>query len=65
MKGGKCFKCKKPGHIAKNCPEKKPTKDDEKPRGGKELHPHLWAMLKELTEEEQEIFWDESNDKGF
>ena len=65
MKDGKCFKCEKPGHVAKNCPEKKTSKDKKKPWGGKELHTHLQALLKELPEEEQDIFWDKSNDKGF
>jgi hypothetical protein len=70
LKEGKCFKCRKTGHRANECPET----DDEKKKGKevpkkkmnrRELHAHVWALFKEMTEEDRDEFLKGAEEAGF
>ena len=62
MQDRKCFCCKRPGHISKECPLKNET---QKKMDGIEMHKHVWSLIASLGEEETENFWKESEDAGF
>jgi Zinc knuckle len=69
MKEGRCFKCRNTGHWANECPE-----DDDKKKGkevpkkkmnGRELHAHVRALFKEMTEEDRDEFLKGAEEAGF
>jgi Zinc knuckle len=69
MKEGRCFKCRNMGHWANECPE-----DDDKKKGkevpkkkmnGRELHAHVRALFKEMTEEDRDEFLKGAEEAGF
>jgi hypothetical protein len=70
LKEGKCFRCRKTGQQANECPEN----DDEKKKGkevpkkkmnGRELHAHVWALFKEMMEEDRDEFLKGAEEAGF
>jgi Zinc knuckle len=70
LKEGKCFRCRRTGHWANECPKN----DDEKKKGkevpkkkmnGRELHAHVWALFKEMTEEVRDEFLKGAEEAGF
>jgi Zinc knuckle len=70
MKKGRCFKCRNTGHQANKCPEN----DDDKKKGrevpkkkmsGRELHAHVRALFKEMTEEDRDKFLKGAEEAGF
>ena len=67
MKEGKCFKCKKNGHRANECPENDGKKKEEpkKKMNGKELYTHVRTMFKEMSEEDREEFMKGAEEAGF
>jgi Zinc knuckle len=59
LEEGKCFRCRKTGHQANKCPKE----DDDKKKGKevlkkkmnrRELHAHVRALFKEMTEEDRD-----------
>jgi Zinc knuckle len=69
MKEGRCFKCRNMGHRANECPE-----DDNKKKGKevpkkkiirRELHAHVWALFKEMMEEDRKEFLKGAEEAGF
>jgi Zinc knuckle len=69
MKEERCFKCRNTGHWANKCPE-----DDEKKKGKevpkkrmnrRELHAHVQALFKEMTEEDRDEFLKRAKEAGF
>jgi Ty3 transposon capsid-like protein len=70
LKEGKCFRCRRTRHRANECPEN----DDEKKKGkevpkkkmnGRELHAHVRALFKEMTEEDRDKFLKGAEKAGF
>jgi Zinc knuckle len=69
MKEGRCFKCRNMGHRANKCPgddndKKKGKEVPEKKMNGRELHAHVWALLKEMTEEDRDEFLKGAKEAG-
>jgi hypothetical protein len=61
LKEGRCFRCKNTGHRANECPEdnddkKKAKEVPKKKMNGRELHAHVRALFKEMTEEDRDEF---------
>ena len=68
MKEGKCFRCKKTGHLVKDCPEKGDHKKKEelkKKWEGKELYTHIRNIYQEMDEEERDEFLKQAKETGF
>ena len=77
MKKGLCFRCKKVGHLSRDCPEKKgkttvpqpttstPIPTTPKKMTEKELTAHIRTLMALLNEEEKTEFYDEAEKEGF
>ena len=65
MKEGRCFKCKKTGHRANECPDDEKKKEEPKKMGGRDLHTHVRALFKGLSEEDKEEFMKGAEEAGF
>jgi Ty3 transposon capsid-like protein/Zinc knuckle len=69
MKEGRCFKCRNMGHQANECPEddnkKKGKEVPKKKMNGRELHAHMWALFKEIMEEDRDEFLKGAEEVGF
>jgi Zinc knuckle len=69
MKEGRCFKCRNTGHWANKCPEenndKKGKEVPKKKMNGRELHAHVRALFKEMTEEDRDEFLKDAEEAGF
>jgi Zinc knuckle len=70
MKEGRCFKCRNTGHQANECPEdnddkKKGKEVPKKKMNGRELHAHVQALFKEMTEEDRDEFLKGAKEAGF
>jgi Zinc knuckle len=70
IKEGRCFRCRNTGHRAKKCPEddndkKKGKKVPKKKINGRELHAHIWALFKEMIEEDRDEFLKGAEKAGF
>ena len=53
---GLCFRCKKPRHISRDCPEKK---------GAKELVMHIRTLTVSMDDKEKEEFFEAAEEEGF
>jgi hypothetical protein len=70
LKEGRCFRCRNTGHQANKCPEddnnkKKAKEVPKKKMNGIELHAHVWALFKEMTEEDRDKFLKGAEEAGF
>ena len=79
MKKGLCFRCRKAGHLSRDCLEKKgkamvpqstptastPTPATPKKMTAKELTAHIQSLTALLNDEEKTEFYDEAEKEGF
>ena len=77
MRKGLCFRCKKGGHLSRDCPERKgktttpqsttpaPTPATSKKMTAKELTAHICSLTALFSEEEKTEFYDEAEKEGF
>jgi hypothetical protein len=70
MKEGRCFKCRNTEHRANKCPKsdnnkKKGKEVPKKKINGGELHAHVQALFKEMTEEDRDDFLKGAKEAGF
>jgi hypothetical protein len=70
MKEERCFKCRNMGHRANKFPEnnndkKKGKEVPKKKMNRRELHAHVWALFKEMTEEDRDEFLKGAKEAGF
>jgi hypothetical protein len=69
MKEGRCFKCRNTEQWANKCPEeddkKKGKEVPKKKINGRELHAHVRALFKEMTEEDRDKFLKSAEEVGF
>jgi Ty3 transposon capsid-like protein len=68
LKEGKCLRCRKTGHRANKCPENNNKKGKEVPKkkmNERELHTHVWALFKEMTEKDRDEFLKGAEEVGF
>ena len=69
MKKGLCFGCGKPGHLNRDCPDKKKMiythQTPSKKMTPKELYAHIRSITKEMSEKEKDKFYKEAEEDGF
>ena len=74
MKKGLCFNCGKPGHLSRDCEEKKrkptspsspPIYPPQKKMTPKELYTHIRSITTQMNEDEKEQFYQEAEKEGF
>ena len=69
MKKGACFRCKKPGHLSKDCPTKNKTigipQEVQKKMTPREMYKHIRSLTAQLNEEEKTEFFKEAEEEGF
>ena len=67
MKKGACFRCKKTGHLSKDCPTKnkttRTTQEVQKKMTPKEMYKHIQST--QLNDEEKTEFFREAEEEGF
>ena len=69
MKKGACFRCKKTGHLSKDCPTRNKTTGNtlevQKKMTPKEMYKHIQSLTTQLNDEEKMEFFKEAEEEGF
>jgi hypothetical protein len=65
MKQGACFKCRKRGHMAKDCPDRKSGPSPSKKFSAKDLITQIRTMTKEEKNEFTNLMMNETEETGF
>ena len=79
MRKGLCFRCRKAGHLSRDCPKKKgkavvsqstptisaPITATPKKMMAKELTAHIRSLMALLNNKEKTKFYDEAEKEGF
>ena len=65
MKEGKCFRCRKTGHMAVDCPDKGKNKEETKKLTGADLYTHIRGLFQELDDEGKKEFYGKAEETGF
>ena len=69
MKEGKCFKCRKQGHLSRDCPTRNQTQnttktETPKPWTGKTAATHIQSIISGMTQEEKDNLEKEAEAQG-
>jgi hypothetical protein len=51
--------------LPKDCPKKRNKEEQKRKMGGKELYTHIRGMMKEMDEDEKEMFFNKAEASGF
>ena len=66
IKKGACFRCKKMGHLSKDCPTRNKTtghtQEVQKKMTPKEMYKHIRSLTAQLNDEEKMEFFKEAED---
>ena len=62
MKEGNCFKCRKQGHLSKDCPTR--GNETPKPWTGKTATTHIQSIISGMTQEEKDNLEKEAEAQG-
>jgi Zinc knuckle len=69
LKEGRCFRCRNMEHWANKCPEdddnNKKAKEVPKKMNRRELYAHVWALFKEMMEDDRDKFLKGAEEAGF
>ena len=69
MKKGACFRCKKPGHLSKDCLTKNniigAPQEVQKKMTPRKMYIHIQSLTAQLNEEEKTDFFKEAEEEGF
>ena len=69
MKKGACFRCKKMGHLSKDCLTRNKTtgntQEVQKKMTPKKMYKHIWSSTAQLNDEEKMEFFKEAEEEGF
>ena len=69
MKKGACFRCKKPGHLSKDCPTKNKTtgtpQEAQKKMTPREMYKYIQSLTAQLNNEEKAEFFKKAKEEGF
>jgi hypothetical protein len=71
MQEERCFKCRNTRHRANKCPKdendkkKKAKEEPQKKMNGRELHAHMQALFKDMTDKDREEFLKGAKEAGF
>ena len=64
MKEGRCFKCKKQGHLSRDCPGEKTVEEPKKKWDGKSAAAHIRALIAGMSQEEKDKLEQEAETEG-
>ena len=64
MKTGRCFQCRKPGHLARDCTGQQQQQQQKKNWNGKDAAAHIRSLITGMTQEEREKLQADAEAEG-